>query len=71
MFARKGKSLPKSGVPESFSTPASLVNFRLGWQGLPGTNTIAYLAHSELKKVKICTILAPEWALKSFLTINL
>ncbi len=34
---------------------ALLKNIRLGWKGMPRTNTLAYCAHLEvMKKVKFC-----------------
>ncbi len=35
--------------------PALLQNFRLGWKGTPGVNSLAYWACSQvLKKIKCC-----------------
>jgi hypothetical protein len=39
--------------------PALLTNIRLGWKGLPGTNTLAYYEHSQLTDVKRFITLDP------------
>ncbi len=50
MFAGKARCLPEIRATERCSTRVgSCLNckhFRLGWKGLPGTNTLAYLTHS-------------------------
>jgi hypothetical protein len=47
MFVSKARSLPWSGVLKDV-LPA---NFRLGWRGLTGTNTLAYSEHSQITNV--------------------
>jgi hypothetical protein len=34
-------------------------NIRLGWKGLPGTNTLAYYEYSYITDVKVFIILGP------------
>ncbi len=47
----------KSSSPMLHSGRASLANIRLGCEGLPGTNDLAYFASlSETKKKKFCNI---------------
>jgi len=44
MFVGKARRLPQSGAPERRFTQLGSglpVNIRLGWKGLPGTNTLA------------------------------
>jgi hypothetical protein len=36
---------PLNGAPNGYA-PALLTDIALSWKGLPGTNTLAYLAHS-------------------------
>jgi hypothetical protein len=43
--------------------PALPANIRLGWTNLPGTNTLAYLVHSQISKKKVCIILTPALGL--------
>ncbi len=46
-FLGKARSLPKSGIS---GVPLSLLeSIRLGWKGLPRTNTLAYFVHSKEK----------------------
>ncbi len=52
MFAGKARSLPRGENMKGFLLWLVLVliaNIRLGWKGLPGTNTQAYLVHLEVK----------------------
>jgi hypothetical protein len=46
MFVGEARSLPKSGASEralhSGRPRPYIANIRLGWKGLPGTNTLAY-----------------------------
>ncbi len=45
MFVGEARSLPKSRAPERALLGYAAVlpaNTRLGWKGLPGTNTLAY-----------------------------
>ncbi len=44
---------------EATITYLHIANIRLGWKGLAGTNTLAYLAHSRGKKKKSFVTLAP------------
>jgi len=44
---------------------ASPTKIRLGWKGLPGTNTIAYLEHPYFVNVKWFITLAPDFAGKA------
>jgi hypothetical protein len=39
---------------------ALLTNIRLGWYGLPGTNSVVYLAHSQVTKKKVFIPLPPS-----------
>jgi hypothetical protein len=47
----KGPSLRWAG--------ATLTNIRMGWKGLPGTNTLAYYEHSEIAGMKGFITLGP------------
>jgi hypothetical protein len=40
-------------------TPALLQNIRLGWEGLPGTNTQAYYKHFLITAIKSFITLPP------------
>jgi hypothetical protein len=55
MFACKARAYP-SEAPFRCSTlgcpPALPANFRLGWKGLPGTNTLAYCENPLVMAVK-------------------
>jgi len=42
------------------SSPALTANSRLGWRGLPGTNTLAYCEHSRITSVKSFVSLDPD-----------
>jgi hypothetical protein len=60
----KAKSLSWSKVHESSSgslgkAPDGLANNKLGWKGLPGTNTLAYRKHSYIADVIGCIALGP------------
>jgi hypothetical protein len=44
MFAGEAGSLTKSGAPERH-VPFLPANIRLSWNGLLGTNTLAYYEH--------------------------
>jgi hypothetical protein len=39
-----------------FVTPASLTNIRLGLEVLPGTKTLAYWTHSQIRRKKMFSI---------------
>jgi hypothetical protein len=54
MFVGKARSLPQSGALKGASlTLLPYPHIRLGWKGLPGTNTVAYWAYSlSRKKIK-------------------
>ncbi len=39
--------------------PALPANIRLGWKGLPETNTLAYLKNPQITAVKSFTVQAP------------
>jgi len=53
MFAGKARILPEwrnlPGVPLKGRFLALPTNIRLGWKGLPGTNTLAYYQNSPKK----------------------
>ncbi len=49
MFAGKAGAYP-SEAP--FRLLASPTNIRLGWKGMPGTNTLAYYGKASLTAVK-------------------
>ncbi len=51
IFASKVRSLPKRGAP--YKTLILPANIRLGWQDLPETHTLAYLASSSVMKKSI------------------
>ncbi len=51
MSLGKDRSVPECGAPERYFTRL-LTNIRLGWKGLPGTNTIAYYKYLEVKDIK-------------------
>ncbi len=51
MFTGKARST-QSEAPERCSRGSLLVNFRLGWKGLPGTNTLAYLYCAKITVVE-------------------
>jgi hypothetical protein len=53
MFAGKARAYP-SDAPFRYST-----NIRLGWKGVPGTNTLAYYKNLYLTAVKSFITLAP------------
>ncbi len=40
--------------------PALLTNIRLGWTGLPRTNTLAYYKNSQITDMKSFITLAPD-----------
>ncbi len=44
---------------EATITYLHIANIRLGWKGLTGTNTLAYLPHSRSKKKKSFVTLGP------------
>jgi len=46
MFADKSRSLPKRGG-------SLLANITLGWKGLPGTNSITYLAVCKVRRKQV------------------
>ena len=48
------------GLTLRVKVPASDKNIRLGWKGLPGTNTLAYYKKWEITSVKSFTALDPE-----------
>ncbi len=41
------------------NAPALLANIRLGWKGLPGTNTLAYDKNPKITAVKSFIVQAP------------
>ncbi len=63
MFTRKAGAY-LSEAPFRRSTLGGLLalptNFRLGWKGLPETNTLAYHEHSEIPVVKSFITLGPR-----------
>ncbi len=48
-FVDKARSLSLSGTPDRKS-PSSLANIRLGWKGLPSTNTLTDFVSCGRKK---------------------
>ncbi len=47
------------GAPLYSKLSALLLNPRLDWKGLPGTSTLAYREHSQIKVVKSFITLVP------------
>jgi len=39
------------------------INIRLGWKGLPGTNTLAFYKIPKITAVKGCIVQAPQYSL--------
>jgi hypothetical protein len=56
MYARKVRAYPSEALldaPLLEKLQITASNIRIGWKSLPGTNTLAYLAHSSVtKKIK-------------------
>ncbi len=50
-------------------TPALPTNIRLGWKGLPGTNTQAYYENQYIMDVKSFIRLAPECKPEDIITL--
>jgi hypothetical protein len=59
MFVGKARNLTESGAPERLSL-ALLANNRLGWKGLPGTNTLAYYGHMKITDKEVLQYLAQK-----------
>jgi hypothetical protein len=62
MFVGKARSLLLSRKLEDASlgqAPALHINIRLGWKGLPGTNTVAYSENLQITAVKSFIVQAP------------
>jgi hypothetical protein len=60
-FVGEARSLPYSGAPEKRFTQVALAlpaNIRLGWKGLPGTNTLAYYKTPKITVAKSFITLA-------------
>ncbi len=63
MWVRPEPTLMKhlSGAPLLGSLMTLLTNNRLGWLGLPGTNTLSYKELFYITVVKSFMKLTPEW----------
>jgi hypothetical protein len=62
MFVSKARSLPLNGAPERYITGVSKAlptNIRLGWKGMPRTNTLAYYKNSQITTVKMFYNIGP------------
>jgi hypothetical protein len=76
IFVDKVRSLSWSGALERcFSSALALLeNIGFGWEGMPGTNTLAYYKHSKITTVKsfiAMGISVDDNAIKLyFLTVN-
>jgi hypothetical protein len=49
---------------------ALIANIRIGWKGLPDTNTLAYWTHYEVRKRKVGSFSHFEKSKKLFLKEN-
>jgi hypothetical protein len=61
MFADKVGAYPSKA---HFRILALSTNIRLGWRGLPGTNTLAYYDNPQITAVKSFTVDAPDFSPK-------
>ncbi len=61
MFVGEARNLPYSGALGRCLTqaPSLTANIRLGWKGLPGTNTLAYYKNQQTTSVKSFIVKAP------------
>ncbi len=59
MFVGEIRSLPEQlNVASLEQAPASPTNIIQGWRGMPVTNTLAYIKHSQITDVKSYTTLS-------------
>ena len=63
MFVGKPGAYPRAEHKKG--APAVRANIRLGWKGLPGTNTPAYYEHYKIRAVK-CFITSSSYSIKLF-----
>jgi hypothetical protein len=56
-----------SGAPLYGRPLASPINIRLGWTGLPGTNTLAYYENPKITSVKSFIVPAPGYFFQSYI----
>jgi hypothetical protein len=49
MFLGKARRIPYSRAPERCFTRVGSANIKLGWKGLPGTNTLAFNLNSKFR----------------------